>query len=702
MTTGINIVNEFNDFYQEAYYAWNPFYPLADTDLRAYLNDQWDNKEKQFLYDAGRNQWVYNLIRKNINMVDGYQRSHRLSSVVVPQESKDQEAADELSDLLQYVYQAGDGYKYISDAFSGGIKTGWNLCTVWMDFREDPVNGDIKFGREPYSGFITDPYFTQLDLSDCSYVMRRKYMGPEMAASLLPGFEDEIWNIHSAGWSRDDKFTWLPYQTQPNGQDFMAYNEFHKQMWKKVPVLVDEQTGEYTEWKGPKDAMRYMLDKYPQLKVVQQAKRFIETHIILNDVYMKTEVNQFGLDEYSFVPFVGVFEPEGDFWGLKLQSLTRSMLDPQKLCNRVLSQMVDINDSQINSGFIADEDSVINPRSLFQTSQGRVIWRDKNARPGAIEKIPPANIPPSFFQLQEIFANGPSNVLGINEASFGVPESGNESGIMMMLRQGAAVNNLQQVFDNLRYAQKQLSKKVLKLIQTWTPEKVERILGRKPTAQFYSKDFIKYDISVQEGMLTDTQRQMHFRQLVDVYQLTGGPQTSPITPSMLVKAAPIQGGAQLNAEIQANQKQQAQAAQQQQQIQAQMLQAQLENAKASSLEKVAGAKERFTRAVANLGLEDERAARAIDDRAGAALDRAKAIRELSMLDDENLIKYLQIVRLMENSNKVQENEIKQDDVQISAQGEQAAAMPQAGNPLAGQQGLQGLVNQTNEVSNGAI
>lgn len=701
MTTGINIVNEFNDFYQEAYYAWNPFYPLADTDLRMYLNDQWDNQEKQALYEAGRNQWVYNLIRKNINMVDGYQRSHRLSSVVVPQETKDQEAADELSDLLQYVYQAGDGYKYISDAFSGGIKTGWNLATVWMDYREDPVNGDIKFGREPYSGFITDPYFTQLDLSDCSYVMRRKYMGPEMAASLLPGFEKEVWDMHSAGWSRDDKFTWLPYQTQPNGQDFMAYNEFHKQMWKKIPVLVDMENGEYTEWKGPKDALRHMLDKYPQLKVVQQPKRYIETHVILNDTYFKTEVNQFGLDEYSFVPFVGVFEPESEFWGLKLQSLTRVMIGPQKLNNRILSQMVDMNDSQINSGWLADEDSVVNPRSLFQTSQGRVIWRDKNARPGAVEKIPPANIPPSFFQLQQIFSNGPSDVLGVNEAAFGVPESGNESGIMMMLRQGAAVNNLQQVFDNLRYAQKQLSKKVLKLIQTWTPEKVERILGRKPSEQFYSKDFIKYDISVQEGMLTDTQRQMHFRQLVDIYQVSGGPGVSPITPKMLVDAAPIQGGSQLHAQIAQNEQKAAQAQQAQVQMQQQAMAAQLENLKSSSIKNLAGAKADFTRAVANLGLEDERASEAVDNRAKAALDRAKAVRELSMMDDDQLVKYLHVVRAMEQSSKVEEDQIKQDDVNISAQGEQAAASSAEQNP-GNQFGQPGLVNPQNEVPNGSI
>ncbi len=700
MADGISIINEFNDFYQEAFYAWNPFYPLADIDLRMYLGDQWDNQEKTKLYQEGRNQWVYNLIRKNINMVDGYQRAHRLSSIIVPQEEKDQESADELSNLLLYVMQYGDGYKYISDAFSGAIKTGWNLCTVWMDYRSDPVNGDIRFGREPYSGFITDPYFTRMDLEDCSYVIRRKYMGPERAASLLPGFEDEVWDIHTSGWSRDDKFTWLPYQTQPNGQDFMAYNEFYKQMWKKVPYLVDTQTGEYTEWEGPKDALKYMLQKYPQLTVVQQPKRFIETHIILNNVYMKTEVNQFGLNEYPFVPFFGVFEPENEFWGLKLQSLVRCMVDPQKEVNRRLSQMTDMVESQINSGWIADEECVINPNSLFQTSQGRVIWRDRNSRPGALEKIQPAQIPPSFFQLTDVYAKGISEILGVNDAAFGVPESGNESGIMMMLRQGAAVNNLQVVFDNLRSAQKLLSNKILKLIQTWTPEKVARILGKKPTEQFYSKDFIKYDISIQEGPLTDTQKQMYFRQLVDVYQLTGGPGVSPITPTMLAKAAPIQGKAEFMSMLDQNEKIQAQAVQQQQKVQMGVLQSNLEYQKAGAIEKIAGAKERFTRSVANLGLEDERAARAVDDRAGAALDRAKAMRELASLDDERLLKYLGIVRMMEEMNRSKEAQIKQDDVEISARGE-ASATPEL-EPALAMSGMQEQSMQQPEVPYGSV
>lgn len=675
---GLSIVNEYNDFYQEAYYAWNPFYPLADRDLRFYLGEQWDEKERQKLFEENRNAFTYNLIRKNINLILGYHIQHQLSPIVQPRESSDQQAADDLTDLLLYAFDTGEGYRHVSNSFGGALKTGFNLLTMWMDYRDDPINGDIRFGREPYSGFITDPYFTQLDFSDCSYVMRRKYLSPEQAASLLPGQEKEVYEIHKMGWSRDDKFTWLPYQTQPNGQDFIAYDEFYQQKWKQVPMLVDEETGEFMEWEGTSKDMEFFMSQYPQLKKVMRPQRYIECHIILNNNYMKTEINQFGLNEYPFVPFVGIFEPESENWGIKVQSLVRPQIDPQRESNRRRSQMVDILDSQINSGWIADEESVINPRSLFQTSQGKVIWRDRDAKPGAIEKIQPAQIPQGMFELQRQFDSDIMSALGVNDASFGNTQNDQESGIMMMLRQGASLVNIQDLMENLRFGQKQAAKKCIKMMQKWTPQKIERILNRKPSDQFYSKDFIKYDVSIQEGMLTGTQKQMYFRQLLDL-KAAG----APVSGTMLAQAAPIQGKSEYLQQLQQEEQAQSQQAQEAQKVQMSLVDGQRQAQQAKAISDIALSKERFTRAVANMGLEDERAARAVDDRASAALDRTRAMKELSSIDDERLVKYLGIVRMMEEMNRVKEEQIKEDDVVISARGDELSNPPQA-NPLIGQ------------------
>ena len=379
----LEVVQAFDEYYREAYYAWDPFFPEAERDMRFYLGDQWDENEKRALFEEGRNTFVFNRIRRVVNLVTGYQRKNRLSSVVTPIEDSDQKTADQLSKLLLYTMSSGEGYQLISDCFGGALKTGWNLASVYLDYRDDPVNGDIKFQREPWNGFIVDPYFTRLDFSDCGYIMRRKYLNVDMVASMLPEQEEEVHHLHKMGWERDDKFTWLPYQRQPNGQDLMAYNEFWMQRWRPVDALVDMETGQWAEWKGNREDFSRLKQLQPSFELIKRQKRYVEKHIILNDQLMRTEENPYGLDEYPFVPFVAIWEPESDQWGLKVQSLIRCMRDPQREANRRRSQMIDLLDSQVNSGWIATEGSVINPRSLFQASQGKVIWRNADAQPGS-------------------------------------------------------------------------------------------------------------------------------------------------------------------------------------------------------------------------------------------------------------------------------------------------------------------------------
>lgn len=665
MAEGCSVISEFDSLYNDAYYSWDPYFPLADRDLRYYLGDQWDEQEKQKLFQEGRSTFVFNRVRPIIDFITGYQRQHRNSSVVVPVEDGDQVVADQMTKVIYHVMNYGEGYRVLSDCFSGAVKTGWNLLSLWMDYREDPENGDIRFSREPYNGFICDPYFTNLDWSDCQYILKRKYLSRYHVSSLLPGKEKEVDELYHMGWERDDKFTWLPYQRQPNGQQLMAYNEMYRQKWRYSDVVLDTQTGEYRKWPGDSEALREFLDLYPQLKVVKQPDRYIQRNIIVNDNEMHEDENPFDLDEYSFVPVVAIFESESDQWGLKIQSKIRAMVDPQREANRRRSQMTDLLDSQINSGWIADEKSVINPRSLFQTSQGKVIWRREDAKPGAVEKIQPSQIPPSMFQLQELYDRDMKDIAGINDAAFGQIESANESGVMQLIRQGASIANMQELFDNLRYAQKNMTKKIIKLIQTWTPEKISRIINEPVSPEFFDADLSKYDVEVVEGVLTSTQKQLYFRQLVEIQQLG-----APVTGEMLARAAPIQGKSEYLEEIKKNQEQQAQQAQEQQQLQQRLLASQENATQAKAISDVALSKERFTRAVANNSLSDERAAAAVEDRADAALNRIKAVKEMQAIDDDRLIKYIGIIKQLEEMSRQDEQEIKKDDVAIASEGQQ--------------------------------
>lgn len=694
MSRNHEIIQKFDNYYKDAYTAWNAFYPLAERDLRFYLGDQWDEQEKRDLYQEGRSTFVFNRIRRNINMVLGQQIKNRQSSVAIPLENSSAKTADQLSKLLLYVLK-NNGYETISECFGGSVKTGWNLMNLWVDYRDDPLDGDIRFSREPYNSFIVDPYFTKTDFSDCNYIIKRKFLSRQQVQSLLPGQDKDIANLYKFGWERDDKFTWLPYQRLATGEDLMAYNEIFEKKFRSVKTLVDMESGELLEFDMAKEQIDMFLEQYPQLKVIDRQKQYIEKTIIVNDEVMRVEEDPYGLNEYPFESFMAIFEPESDQWGLKVQSLIRCMIDPQREANRRRSQMSDLLNSQSNSGWIANENSVINPRSLFQTSQGKVIWRREDAGPGAIEKIQPAQIPPSMFQLQELFDRDIVEIGGMNDAAFGQMESANESGVMNMLRQGAAIGNLQSMFENLRNSQKNISYKILKIIQTWSPNKVAKILKEEPTEEFYNKEFTKYDIAVQEGVLTDTQRQLYFKQLVDIKNLG-----APVTGEMLAEAAPIQGKSEYNKQLAKMEQQQAQQAQKQQEIQDQVQDSLRQQAQAKAISDIALSKERFTRAVANLGLEDERASEAIQNRSQAALDKVKAMKELESMDDDHLLKHLSIIQMMEENNRKAEDKSKSENIQVSAVGdkigqEQSNISP--GNPGENQQ-----MNPNMGVNNGQI
>lgn len=661
MLSGREIVSSWDDAYEKNYYAWNALLPYAQRDLDNFLGNQWDEAEKRALYQEGRSTLVFNFIRPNINMVSGYQKKHRHSSVVVPMEAQDQPVSDQLTKLLLYVMQYGDGYECISECFRGALITGWNLLSIWKDYRTDPLNGDIMFGREPFNGFLCDPYFTKKDFSDCSNIQRRKYLSLEQTKSLLPGHRKELDQLFRIGWDRDDKFNWLPYQQQPNGQRMMAYDEFWVQGWEEKKYIYNVMNGESFEYVD--EDSDYFLYANPNMELITRTEPYVEQHVIVNNEHIRTEKNPYGLNEYPFVPFFCIFEPESSDYVLKVQSLVRTMIDPQKEANKRRSQMIDIVESQINSGWLAEEDSVVNPRSLFQTSQGKVIWKKPGLQPGALERLQPAQIPPSFFDLKNVHDQDIMKVANISEELLGQADSEQDSGLKVMLRQGAALVGLQDIFDNLRFSQELVSKKVLKMIMQWSPEKMKRIMNEDPVPQMKNASTFKYDIGVQEGVITDTQQQVFFRQMLDLKAIE--PESVP--PGFLAKIAPLQGKTEYMQAMEEYTKQQQQAQAQAAQVEMEKLRTQSELFQSQSIANIASAKERFTRAIANLGLEDERISKAVDNSADATLKRMQAMKEIEAMDDEKMMKLLDMFLKLEGLNQQEAMQLKAEDVSISAQ-----------------------------------
>lgn len=628
------------------------FWAEADTDSRFKAGDQtlWNDIYGNLPAFRKRN-FNFNRIRRIINMISGYQRQHRKSTVCTPVESSSQQTADQFTKLLFQTNSHGQVLGTISEAFEGAITTGMNLLSVWMDYRNDPVNGDIKVDNVSYNAYLIDPYFKNMDLSDCNNIWTRKYLAPEQVKAILPGRELDIKQMR--GWgNRDGKFQFMPESYNYAMQDLLVYDEFWYLSTRKQKMLCDTQSGETTEWKGQDEDLDDFLRIYPQILVLNQDIPTVNLAIVVQGKVMYNGPNPLGVDRYPFVPVWAYYEPQIPYFPWRVQGVVRGIRDAQYLYNRRRIIELDILESQINSGFIYKENALVNPKDVFLQGQGRGLALKANANPATdVVPIQPPQIPPSMIQLSELLGKEVNEISGVSDELLGMADD-DKAGVLSMLRQGANLTTLQVLFDNLDRAQKMLGDLQIRLMQAnWSPGKVRRILKEEPEPEFYNRAFGKYDAVVEEGLNTSTQRQMEFAQLLQLREAG-----VPVPSGVLVKTSTLTNKNDLVEAIGNQEKQQSQMAMQQAQAQIELLKAQIGDLQGKKAANEGLFLERASRVKENDALAIERLAEAQHQRDLGTLERIKAAKELADLDLSQLERLVNIVRSIQEKQEMDQAE----------------------------------------------
>lgn len=618
----------------------------GDTTLMAELNQQLPNNN--------RGSWYFNRVRPLCNMVSGYQRRNRKSTIVVPLENGDQQTADQWTKILMGIYKREGVYESLSDAFHhGAIITGMNLMHVFMDYTTDPVSGDIKVVNRSFNNIFVDPYFRNPDLSDASFVWVRNYMSHTEAAMLLPEYYDEIMALsgNPTGMGRDGRFQYAPEAYGQTQQNRLSYDEYYYRDYRKQKLLVDKDTGEVMEITNQDTIdVEEFLKNFPQVTMIEQNVPTVRLAIMVQDKVFYDGPQPLAIDCYPFVPVVGFYNPMMPYFYSRIQGLCRSLRDPQILYNRRLILSMDAAESVVNTGFIFKENAVIDVKHLFQTGQGRIIPLKEEASMTDIQPITPPNIPPSFFQLGDILSKELNLVTGINEELMGSALD-DKAGILSALRQGAGLTTLQPLFDKLDYAQNLLGNLIMKVVQAnYTPGKIKKILeGEEPAPLFYNKAFGKYHCSVELGLNTETQKQMQLAQMIQLREMGIN-----IPEENILEAAAIQNKDRIIETLKAQQEQASQLQQQQAAIQMEEIQSRTNLARARATADEGLGYERISRIQENQQLAVERAAKAEEDRTDAMLNRVRALKELEDVDLGHLERLIALSRLLkqeeENSN----------------------------------------------------
>jgi len=648
------ILSRMESFYAEGITINQSFWGEADTDTRFEANDQtlWNDMYGNLPANR-RRMFQFNHIRPTINMIGGFQRKNRKSTIVTPVENGDAETADQFTKVLMWINSQDNVLETISQAFHGALVTGMNLLQVWMDYRSDPISGNIRVDNTSYNGFLIDPFFRKHDLSDCNAIWKRSFLTKRDCISLLPDYAEDIaglWGTDS-GTGRDGKFQFMPESYGYAYKNLLTYDEFYYRDYRLQKMLADSETGETMEWKGNDDQLKMYLRAYPSVTVIEQEIPTVRLAIVVQGKVFYDGPQPMGIDQYPFVPVYAYYNPQMPYFPNRIQGVVRGLRDAQYLYNRRKIIELDILESQINSGWKYKENALVNPKDVFLSGQGRGLALKEEAQMTDVEQILAPNIPATMIQLSENLGKEIPLISGVNEELLGAAVD-DKAGILSMLRQGAGLTQLQVLFDQLDTSQKLLGKLQLDLIQAnFTPGKIKKILGgEEPAQQFYNKNFGRYDAVVEEGLNTSTQRQMQFAQLLQLREVG-----VPIPDDILVESCTVQHKKDLTDRIVQAQQQQQQMAQQQQQLQMAEVQSRIDLAKAREVADKGLGLERVSRVQENQALAIERKAQAEKDHEIGLLNLVKALKEIEHIDLEHLEKLITLSHMVDSSGITQNN-----------------------------------------------
>lgn len=656
-----------DETYAQAITINQSFWSEADIDTRFKVGDQAQIDDYYGNLPAfRRKQFSFNRIRRVCNLITGFQRRNRKSTIAKPVEHNDDEASSQWSKILFHTMKEADCDEMISEAFEhGGVTTGMSLLNTWIDYTKDPESGDIRVDHVPYNSFLIDPYFRKKDLSDCNFVWRRQWLSKDAVKAIAPeDMADFIDSMQPRG-NRDGKFQFMSESYNYGMNNLLSYDEYWYRDMREAKFLVDTQIGLTREWNGEDEQLAAFMRAYPQLEVRTTLVPTVKLAICVEGKTIYHGKNPLNIDRYPFIPFIGYYEPNIPYFPWRVQGVVRNLRDSQFLYNRRKVIELDILESQVNSGFKYKPTSMVNPRDIFMEGQGKGIPLKQEADMNDVQQIQAPQIPPSMIQLSEILGKEIQEISGVNEELLGTADD-DKAGVLAMLRQGAGLTTLQVLFDQLDASQKQLGEVFLELVQkNYTYGKIGRILGEEPVPEFKDKVWLNYDVRIEEGVNTSTQRQMQFAQLLHLRELG-----LPIPTKTILKAATLQDKEDLIKDIEDEEKQQAEQQQHEMQMQMEVLKAQIEDLQGKATANSMLGAERASRINENAELAVERRAKAIEDLTNADLNRAKTLAELENLDltqIQQLLGLAQALKATTTDGTKAEEAVSDDDITMKGQ-----------------------------------
>ena len=553
----------------------------------------------------GKTEFVFNIIDRPCLWVSGYQRQNRKDFELTALNQSYSNVVDQRNKVLKYFGGKNQFAEQFSEACDAATTEGFVLIEPYiLPNALFECNPKLKVWHA--CDFITDSYFRQADLSDCSYIATSQLMPPEEAECTFPWADRSVFYAPYAQIQN-------PFYFQPFGKGFSSSaTACHiVRLWNRLVMtrhyVVNISTGEMIPIKNKLSQKELdIISREVSAPIRQKTVKEVGWALSVmanNRVIIDSMPNPLGFTECPMVPVFWRHNPTALNVALRFPSLPAQMQDAQYLSDRRICAAHDLLEGRAQSGWLYPKGSVDDEDILWAGQNVSNI--SFNPELGPPIPIQPTAIPPTTLQLLEQCRQFGDQASPVGENLMGINPQEGESGIKTMLEQGAGLVSLRPIFDGWDRALRLVGNLVDKIIvNNISKEEVQMILGSEEQIdpKFFNMHEGAASMAVTEGLYTDSQKKTQFNQWMEFCQLTG----TQLPPEAWAKIAPLQKSDEILAILAEQQKQAAQQGQQQQEYELAIARAKIAQTNADALDKVAMARERDARAQSNIGLQDER------------------------------------------------------------------------------------------------
>lgn len=501
-----------------------------------YDNIQWTEEEMQALKERGQAPLVYNVISQSVNWIIGSEKRGRSDFKVLPRRKDGGKAAERKTALLKYLSDVNWLPFERSQAFEEAAKAGLG----WLESQlQDGDDGEpIYAGAESWRNIIFDSTYRRLDMSDCRYLFRVKWVDLDVAVALFPERKAQLEMAATEGydtWGTDDEdgddaMDSQEYERAMDGstRDTLSYGRRRVRLieaWYRAPEMVDRLKGWPSDFRGevydPQDERHQLELAENRATVAKGAMMRMHVAIMTTSDLLWKSPSPYRHNRYPFTPIWG-FRRARDGMPYGVIRWMRGMQDD---VNKRMSKALYI----LSSNKIAAEEGAIEDEDVLREEAARpdalLIFKNGALSGNRVKMDVDRDLAPAHLELASRSINMIQQVGGVTDELLGRATNA-VSGIAVEKRQEQGSVATNKLFDNLRLAFQQHGEKELSLIEQFmTEEKQFRITNARGTPEYVAVNDglpenditrTKADFIVDEAEWRATMRQAATQQLLDL------------------------------------------------------------------------------------------------------------------------------------------------------------------------------------------